>query len=665
MTLKSTTMLTKPSMPSSQDWKPKPYMRKAVKFLLQHACAGLFLDPGLGKTSISLAAIKVFLKENLIDFALIIAPLRVIYSVWPKERSKWTDFSDMTVSILHGDKKEKALDTEADLYLINPEGLDWLLHTKVFKKKFKGQALFVDESSKFKNTNTKRFRMLRPKLPLFGRRYVLTGSPAPNGLLDLFGQIFIIDLGEALGEYITDYRTNHFYQTGFMGYEWKLQEGHDKIIHKAIKPITLSMSAEDYLDLPQLVINPVYVDLTGEARRIYEEMEDDLLARIENREVMAASAAVASGKCSQIANGGIYDKEGNAHFIHDLKTEAVAEIVHELNGSPALIAYEYGHDLERLRTVLGKSVPYIGGGVSTKRSTLLEEQWNRGELPVLLGQPASIAHGLNIQEAGNHVIWHSLTWNFEFYDQFIKRVLRQGNKNSHVFVHHIIARGTVDELKLQALNNKFRTQKDLFEALKVFLREKRDNSKRNHFTSAQQSGMVGELGNSAVNIKGGTTMSKFSKKATAEKAAPEAKRPKLWTNNPDWQDQETGETTAEGRAQIAKKGTKGSAKEEAAEAPAKGKAKAIAKTKPAANTAKGKAPAKKAAAAGTRGSSLNDKKIKVLNKKHDAREGTKRAELFDAVLSSKTVGQAREKVEGIDGGCLRIMEDLGLIKLED
>lgn len=473
MTSKSTTTPTKPSKLSKIAWKPHAYQKKAIKRMLEQSCLGLFLDPGLGKTSITLGAHKILIKEGIVPCVLVIAPLRVCYSVWPKEAEKWKDFEDLNVVVLHGKDKEKNLDKDADIYVINPEGLQWLLAHKNFKKKFSGASLVIDESSKFKSTNTQRFKILRPLLPIFGRRYILTGSPAPNGLLDLFGQVYILDLGAALGRFITHYRTQFFYPTGFGGYEWKIQNGAEKKIQERIRPLTLRLAAEDYLDLPKMIINPIYVDLDKKAMDIYREMEDELFASIEAGDVVAVNAAVASGKCSQIANGGLYDEDGTAHFIHDEKAAATADLVAELNGTPALIAYEYGHDLERLKGFLGKDTPHIGGGVSPRSAAEIEAKWNRGDIPALLGQPQSIAHGLNLQNAGNHVIWHSLPWNFENYDQFIRRILRQGSKHDKVFVHHIIARDTIDEVKLHALNRKFRTQKDLLDALNAFIKRKR------------------------------------------------------------------------------------------------------------------------------------------------------------------------------------------------
>lgn len=469
---KSTTKVKKPLKRSFVvSWKPHAYQKKAVRFVLENACAGLFLDPGLGKTSIILAALKVLKKERMLRKVLIIAPLRVCYSVWPKEIEKWTDFSNLTYTILHGKDKEKNLVRDVDIYLINPEGLSWLC-----AKRFKNlgfDVLVIDESSKFKSTTTQRFKLLRPCLTSFRRRYILTGTPAPQGLLDLFGQVYILDLGNALGRFITHYRNAYFYPTGFGGYDWKLQDGAEVRIQERIKPLTLRLAAEDYLELPQLLVNRVEVELDTYARQRYDEMEEHLLTSLERGEIVASTAAVASGKCRQIANGGLYDAEHNVHHIHDIKARAVADLVDELNGTPALIAYEFEHDLQRLRKVLGKDVPHIGGGVSVRRSSELAEQWNKGQLPMLLGHPAAMGHGLNLQGSGNHVIWHSLPWNFEHYDQFNRRVLRQGSRHKQVFVHHIVAVDTIDELILFTLYRKFRTQKQLLDSLKDFLHKRR------------------------------------------------------------------------------------------------------------------------------------------------------------------------------------------------
>lgn len=472
MTSKSTTTLPKPVKPSGVDWKPHKYQKRAVEKLLTNPYFGLFLDPGLGKTSIVLETVKQLYANREIDRVLIIAPLRVCYSVWPSEQKKWNNFKDLEVTILHGKNKEKNLESDAQIFLINPEGLPWLLKHKRFPARFSSQMLVIDESTKFKAPATMRFKLLRQWLHIFDRRYILTGTPVPNGLLDLFGQVFILDLGFSLGKFITHYRNKYFYPSGFGGYEWKPIPDAEVTIYEKLKPLTIRLDAKDYLELPELIINPIYVDLPETAVALYDEMEEELVVGIKNKDIVAVNAAVASSKCCQIANGGIYDEYQKYHFIHDAKTEAVASLIEELGGSPALVAYEYGHDLTRLRKMFGENVPYIGGGVTPKRSSELEVAWNKGELPILLGQPASMAHGLNLQGAGNHVIWHSITWNLEHYDQLIRRVYRQGNKHKRVFVHLIIAKGTIDEAKISALNAKHRTQKDLFDALGAYFKSK-------------------------------------------------------------------------------------------------------------------------------------------------------------------------------------------------
>lgn len=467
MKLKSTTTPKKQSIALLQKWKPHKYQANAVKRGIQQAALALFLDPGLGKTSIFLAIVKLLKKEKLINKTLIIAPLRVCYLVWPKEVAKWADFCQLKVQILHGKDKEKNLYKEADIYLINPEGLTWLVKHNLKKLGF--DMLGVDESTKFKASNTQRFKLLKGILPIFRRRIIMTGSPSPNGMMDLFSQIFILDGGAALGKFITHYRNKFFYPTGFGGYEWKLQPGADKTIRDAIKPLVLRLEAKDYLDLPQIIENNIYVELPKAAREAYNEMEEELFIGLEEGDVEAANAAAASMKCRQIANGGVYDEDKNAHEIHMEKAEAVKDLIDELQGVPAFIAYDFDHDLKRLLKVLGKNTPNISTA-SPKQAERIEAEWNAGNIPVLLGHPASVGHGLNLQGSGNHVIWHSLTWNFEHYEQFNKRVHRQGNKNSHVYIHHIIAEETVDIAILTALKFKDSTQRSLLAGLKDYMR---------------------------------------------------------------------------------------------------------------------------------------------------------------------------------------------------
>lgn len=490
-------MQTELFKPSSKPWTPHAYQKKAVKFLLEHAASALFLDPGLGKTSITLAAIKLLKQKKVLDKVLLIAPLRVCYSVWPKEVEKWKDFEHLKVVVLHGPNKEALLKEDADVYVINPEGLDWLLQVKKTKvvspktgkvttkvdvdlRRWKAlgfDTLVIDELSKFKHTSTNRFKSLKLVLNTFRRRWGLTGSPASNGLMDLFGQCYILDQGRTLGPYITHYRMKYF-NPSHDGFSWVLREGADEEIYARLAPLALRMAADDYLDMPTLIENNIRVDLPGDVLQVYSQLEDDLIAKLGDGVVVASNAAAASMKCRQVVNGGIYLDPDIEKLVkapkskrewlnlHTEKVDALADLIEELQGSPLLVAYDFEHDLDRLRERLGKDVPYIGGGVTAKRSAELEKAWNAGELPVLLGHPQAMAHGLNLQEVGHHVCWHSLTWDFELYDQFIRRVLRQGNKSKKVFVHHIIAKGTIDEVVLSALKSKRKGQNALFDALK-------------------------------------------------------------------------------------------------------------------------------------------------------------------------------------------------------
>lgn len=473
-------------------WKPHAYQKKAVKFLLEHAAAALFLDPGLGKTSITLAAIKLLKQKKLLSKVLLIAPLRVCHSVWPREIDKWEDFGQLKVVVLHGPNKDELLKQDADIYVINPEGLDWLLQVKKAKtpsgktkvdvdlRRWKAlgfDTLVVDELSKFKHTSTNRFKSLKLVLHTFSRRWGLTGSPASNGLLDLFGQCFVLDQGRTLGQYVSHYRMQYFLPS-HDGFSWNIREGAEQEIYERLNPLALRMAADDYLDMPVLIENNIRIDLPESVRRVYDQLEDDLIAKIDSKIVVASTAAAASIKCRQVANGGIYLDPDIEKLIkvpkskrewvnlHTEKVDALADLIEELQGSPILVAYDFAHDLGRLQERLGKEVPYIGGGVSAKRSAELERDWNAGKLPVLLGHPQAMAHGLNLQEVGHHVAWHSMTWDYELYDQFIRRVLRQGNKSKKVFVHHILARGTVDEAMLAATKSKRKGQNALFDALK-------------------------------------------------------------------------------------------------------------------------------------------------------------------------------------------------------
>jgi SNF2 family DNA or RNA helicase len=483
----------------SEPWIPEGYQRKLLKFGVGLSCAGFFADPGMGKTSTSYALYKLLEKMKQAEGCLVVAPRRPAVSVWPQEAEKWDDFKHLKVNVLHGSNKEKLLVEEHDVSVINPEGLPWLLgymneevvqgpngKPKLKRTWVPGAAernglwwdmLVIDESTRFKHTNTERFRILKPQLHKFRRRYILTGTPAPNGMMDLYGQIYILDMGGALGRTISEYRRRYFDRTGFGGFSWKLKEGAEEEIYKRLSKLVMRLDASDYLKLEPYLTNRVEVTLPEDARRVYSQMETLMIAQINDKVASAANAGTVSMKCRQIANGGVFvdseelNEKREWENIHYEKIEAVQEIVDELSGKPALVAYEFKHDLQRLQEAF-PDAPYLGGGVSTRRQREIEDSWNNGDLPVLLAQPQSVAHGLNLQGTGAAVVFHSIPWDLENHDQLIRRVWRKGQKE-RVMVHYVIAKGTVDELILKVLARKDRVQKDLFSALKELANHRR------------------------------------------------------------------------------------------------------------------------------------------------------------------------------------------------
>ena len=479
-------------------WRPTPYMLRAVKFLVEHAAAGLLYDPGLRKTSITLAAIK-FLKERRdLRRGLGLAPLRPCYLVWPEEARKWLDFSKLTVKVLHGPDKEDRLGEPADVTVVNFDGLAWLLRAewrvsggrrslwwdKERWARLGFDTLVMDELSKLKHSGTRRHRILRQVLPTFQRRGGLTGSPASNSLLDLHGQAYCLDEGRALGRYVTHYRMRWFAPPFYGSRKWIIKPGAEEEIYARLRPLVRREAAEDHLELPPKLDNVVRVDLPPAARKVYDEMEDELVAALDGGEVVsAANAGAALTKCRQLAGGAVYteddaatNKPGRAarthrgvrawREVHAAKVEALTDLVDELQGQPVLVAYEFQHDLVRLRAALGEDTPAIGGGTSMGESADVARRWNAGEVPVLLVHPQAAGHGLNLQEAGAHVAWFTLTWDYELYDQLNRRLYRSGVKARRVTIHHLVARGTVDEVVLAALRRKARGQGALFEALR-------------------------------------------------------------------------------------------------------------------------------------------------------------------------------------------------------
>jgi len=446
------------------NWIPKPYQFDALKFILQNCNAGIFLDPGMGKTSTTLACITHLRKTDHVKRVLIIAPIRPMYKVWPDEIKKWDEFRHLSYTILHGDDKERALDQISDIYLINPEGLKWLV-TSGGLRKLDPDMLVVDESTKFKDYSTARFKLIKPALPYFKRRLILTGEPAPNGYMDLFGQCYIMDVGQALGRYITHFRAQYFMQTGYGGYDYKLQPGAAERIQDRIRPYVMRLSAEDHLDMPELIFNDIVVDLDEKSRQIYKDFEDEFLAEVGDAVILSVNAAASGSKCRQVANGGVYDQNHMYHFIHDIKTAALNDLVEQLQGNPLLCFYEFQHDLERIRRVF-KDAPCLTGMSGSKLDATIDA-FNAGDIPVLLGHPASAGHGLNLQGSCHHVCFYGLTWDLDLYHQSYKRVWRQGQNANRVFVHRILAGGTLDFSVARTLLDKAATQRNFMEAIRA------------------------------------------------------------------------------------------------------------------------------------------------------------------------------------------------------
>lgn len=397
---------------------------------------------------------------------LIIAPLRVARDTWPSEIKKWDHLKGLSYSVAVGTENERkdALMKRATLYIINRENIDWLVNKSGIPFDF--DMVVIDELSSFKSFSAKRFKSLL-KVRLGVKRIVgLTGTPSSNGLMDLWAQFRVLDLGQRLGRYITHYRNTYFTpdkRNGQIIFSYKPQPGAEEKIYSQISDITISMKSIDYLKMPECVINTVPVYLNEKERAIYSGFRDDMVASLGAEEIDAVNAAVLSGKLLQMANGAVYDEKNKAHFIHDRKLDALEDLIEGANGKPVLIAYWFKHDLDRIQ----KRFP-----VRQLKSSKDIEEWNEGEIPVAVIHPASAGHGLNLQSGGSTLVWFGLTWSLELYQQTNARLYRQGQKDT-VVIHHIITKDTIDEDVMTALTKKEKTQASLIDAVKAKLEVKR------------------------------------------------------------------------------------------------------------------------------------------------------------------------------------------------
>lgn len=460
------TFLSAAMQSNSRLFKPHKYQSDGIKWLLKNPYSGLFLPPGLGKTAIVLSAFRIMKHKGIVNKMLVIAPLRVCHMVWPYEIEKWDNFEGLSIGILHGKDKHKTLSEDHDIFVVNPDGLRWLA-VEIGRKHFMDDKLkwmlTIDESSNFKNGTSQRFKTLKNLLKKFNRRTILTGTPAPNGLINLWSQLYLVDQGARLGSYITQFRNTYFNPAGWQGYSYEIQRDGAERIYGQIDDVVLHKNADE-LDLPALINNTITIQLPTKIQTLYREMKEELVAFSEGNLLTAVNSAVLSGKLRQIANGGVYDEAGAAILIHDEKTKAVQDIAEELGGRPLLVMYEFRHDLQRLQTAF-PDAPRLGGGVSMEETKGIIRQWNNSELPVLFLHPASAGHGLNLQGGTCHdICWHSIPWDLELYLQAIARVWRQGVKNT-VTVHHIVAQGTIDRRIVRVLTTKGNVQHALLDAL--------------------------------------------------------------------------------------------------------------------------------------------------------------------------------------------------------
>ena len=454
---------------------PHAYQQHCIEKIQEIKKIGLFLDMGLGKTVTTLTAIKD-LKYNRFQVrkVLVIAPKKVAEGTWTKEKDKWDHTKMLRVSPVLGSlsKRIRALNTPADIYIINRENVVWLVD--YYRNAWPFDMVVVDESSSFKSHTAKRFKALASMGGHIDRLIELTGTPSPNGLNDLWSQVFLLDGGERLGKKYTQFRERYF-DPGDRGnnviYNYKVKPGSEGSILEKISDICISMKSEDYLQLPDVTYNQIPVILDPKSSKAYYDLEAKMVLALPEaeEEISVTSAAALSNKLLQLANGALYDEDHNVHEIHNCKIEAFMELIESLQGKPALVFYNYQHDRDRILKALKDS----GLRVRELKTTQDEDDWNNREIDILLTHPASSAYGLNLQQGGNHVIWFGLNWNYELYTQANKRLHRQGQKEK-VIIHHLVCSGTRDEDVMQALDRKDDVQNWVMESLKARIRRIKD-----------------------------------------------------------------------------------------------------------------------------------------------------------------------------------------------
>lgn len=449
------------------EFKAHDYQQYAIQHILDNKISALLLDMGLGKTVITLTALQELIHDRFeVNKVLIIAPLRVARDTWTTEIKKWEHLKGLTYSVCVGSEKERlqALRQYTNLTIINRENVDWLITKSGYYFDF--DMVVIDELSSFKSYSAKRFKSLLKVRPLINRIVGLTGTPSSNGLMDLWAQFRLLDNGERLGRYITHYRNEFFdpdKRNQHMVFTYKLKDWAEEIIYERISDITISMKSADYLKMPECIYNEVSVTLSDKERTHYDKLKAEMVLALDEKEIDAVNAASLSNKLLQMSNGSVYDENKEVAKLHERKLDALEDLIEGANGKPVLIAYWFKHDLENIKKRFKVQEIKFSKDI---------QDWNEGLLPVALIHPASAGHGLNLQVGGSTLIWYGLTWSLELYQQTNARLWRQGQQET-VVIHHIIAKDTIDEDVMKALNLKDKTQSDLIEAVKARLWEER------------------------------------------------------------------------------------------------------------------------------------------------------------------------------------------------
>ena len=443
-------------------YEPHNYQQFATDFILEHPISCLMLDMGLGKTVITLTALwQLALDSFDVSRILVIAPKRVAEDTWPKELSKWEHLSGLDATLVMGTQAEReaALRQQTFLYIINRENVSWL----VANHPWDFDMVVIDELSSFKSNQAQRFKAMKKVRPLVSRIVGLTGTPAPNSLLDLWPEMYLMDMGQRLGRFIGGFRDRFFTpdkRNREIIYSYKPREGAEEAIYGLISDICISMKAVDYLDMPELIMNRVEVSMDSRERKIYDDFQRDMVVSLQGEELDAVNAAALSGKLTQMANGAVYGENRKVLHIHDRKLDALEDLMEAANGKPLLVAYWYEHDLQRIKARFKNA-----RCIDTPQDI---DDWNAGKIPLALIHPASAGHGLNLQEGGCTIVWFGLTWSLELYQQLNARLWRQGQKHT-VVIHHIVTKGTHDEDVLRALDNKDTRQSALIDAVRARL----------------------------------------------------------------------------------------------------------------------------------------------------------------------------------------------------